>query len=108
MNYNQPAWTTVDKRLNAEPTLLDGRMVEYVAQMSGRLWSGGGTGTVMTGALIRIRPVAIVVHNGGETRSIQIGDSAHAASREIIVAAGMVSVFCVLIMLAARILTRWR
>ena len=107
MNNRQP-WTKVDRRLVTAPIPLGGRTVELVARLSGRLWAGDAATASHAGALVRIEPVALIVREGDETRSIPIEDPVRAPGKGLAVVAGAVSLGCMLIMFVAHRLSNRR
>jgi hypothetical protein len=107
MIENKQPWIKIEQRLTAEPIHRAGWTVQPVAQLVGWQWAGRGPTGGFAGALMRIRPLELIVHQDGAERTIPMVDPVNNGVRAILLTALMVSSFCWVVMFVAqRFITR--
>lgn len=86
---------TIDDELVGEPLRSGQRTIQPIARVTGRIAEGGNRRFHGGSAMLRIIPVAVLVHesNGTEYR-IPIGDETRAVLRGILIAAVLVAAVC--------------
>jgi hypothetical protein len=102
MAENKPVWTKVEERLTVGPIVIGARAIQPVAQAVGWRWAGGRNPAGFAGALVRIRPLEIIVHEGEEERTIPIADPEAEALRAIVFLGILVSLSCWFVMFVAQ------
>lgn len=109
MPETNPTPVKIDRRLVGDPIQIDGRSVQPVARLHGRLGSGGGPAGGGAGGMLRLEPVEVIVRQAdGVESTLALADPTAQALRAM--AGGAVAVAAMSIGLAvlARLLGRRR
>lgn len=91
MNETSPIPSRIDRRIVGEPLQVDGRTVQPVARLHGRLGSGGGPSGAIAGGQLRLDPVEVIVREAGGESTLILSDPTAAALRSMLVAAAAVA-----------------
>ena len=98
----QTSWyNKIDQRLVGPSATFGDRQIQPVAHLSGWQW-GNGRGANGGGAFVQLRPVAVLVHEHGATRTVPGVDPDRAPVRGRVWVAAFVMVFCGMVMAGAR------
>ncbi len=95
----------VDRRIEAEPLVVGGRRIQPVARLQGWALEGEEQGGSFVSRGGRLTPEEIQVTTGDVEEIVAIDDPLQEPIRAMAAAAALVSVVCVMIMLAARVVT---
>ncbi len=97
----------IDRRLVGEPIQIDGRSVQPVAHLHGRLGSGGGPAGGGAGGMLRLEPVEVIVRQAdGVESTVALPDPTAIALRSMARAAAAVALLSVVLSVLARVLRR--
>ena len=108
MGRNPMPPAKIDRRFEGEPVHVGDRTVQPVGRMTGKPIRAGGAQGGFSGVVARLQPIEIVVRQGDATQTIPIADPQKASLWGLVMAGLAVCVGCILIMLAARYLTKRR
>jgi uncharacterized spore protein YtfJ len=107
MPATAPTPSRIDRRLVGNPIQIDGRIVQPVARLRGRLGSGGSQTAGGAGGMLRLEPVEVIVRQAdGAESTVALRDPTAAALRGMAGAAVAVAVLSVILNVLARILRR--
>jgi uncharacterized spore protein YtfJ len=102
-----PTPTQIDRRLIGAPIQIDGRSVQPVARLHGRLGSGGSPAAGGAGGMLRLDPVELIVRQAdGAESTVALPDPTAEALRSMAGAAVAVAVLSIILNVLARLLRR--
>ena len=105
MKNQAPSGAKVDRRIEAEPFFVAGRRIQPIARLQGWALEGEEQGGSFVSQGGRLTPEEIQVTTGDVEEIVSIDDPLQEPIRAMAAAAAVVSVVCVMIMLAARVVT---
>ncbi len=107
MGNGAPSGAKVDRRIEAEPVEIGGWRILPVARLVGWELDGDPETSPFMSRVGRLTPVEVQIYSGEEQQEvISIEDPLQEPIRGILAASAVVSVVCMLIMLASQIVTR--
>jgi hypothetical protein len=110
MGNEAPSSTKVDKRIEGELLIFGGRRIQPVARLVGWEMDGDETTGSFVSRVGRLTPFEVRIDHGGEASEAQevisIEDPLLEPIRGILAVGALVSVVCILIMLAAQVVAR--
>ncbi len=101
MGKGAPSSTKVDRRIEGEPIVSGGRRIQPVARLVGWEMDGDERTGSFVSRVGRLTPLEVQVDHDGEQEVISIDDPLQEPLRGILAVGALVSVVCILIMLAA-------
>ncbi len=105
MKNQAPAGAKVDRRIEAEPLFVAGKRIQPIARLQGWAIEGRQSGGSFFSSGGRLTPEEIRIDTGATQEIISIGDPLQEPIRAMVAAGAIVSAVCILIMLAARVVT---
>jgi hypothetical protein len=99
---NRQARVNIDQRLSGKTLSLNERTIQPVAHARGWSWLGGDHQASYGGALVRVQPLQIIVHQGDSVHIIPVVDTEARSLRAIVLPALIVSLVCMLVMFVAQ------
>jgi hypothetical protein len=107
MPATAPTPSKIDRRLVGNPIQIDGRIVQPVARLHGRLGSGGSQAGGGAGGMLRLEPVAVIVRQAdGAESTVALPDPTAETLRGMAGAAVAVAALSVVLNVLARVLRR--
>jgi hypothetical protein len=107
MENGAPSGAKVDRRIEAEPIEINGWRIQLVARLVGWEVDGGSESSPFMSRVGRLMPAEVLIDSGeGQQEVISIEDPLQEPIRGILAVSAIVSVVCVLVMLATQIFTR--
>jgi hypothetical protein len=110
MGKEAPSSTKVDRRVEGEPLVFGGRRIQPVAHLVGWEMDGDERAGSFVSRVGRLTPLEVQIDHGGMQEGAQevisIDDPLQEPLRGILAVGALVSVVCILIMLAATVLAR--
>jgi hypothetical protein len=107
MPESTPSPTKIDRRLAGEPVQIDGRSVQVVARLRGRLGAGGNTQGSGAGGQFSVEPVEVIVREAdGAESTLALADPVAQALRAMAGSAMAVAAASIGLAVLARLLRR--
>ena len=100
MRGQTSSYYKIDQRLVGPLATFGDRQIQPVAQLSGWQW-GNGRAANGGGAIVQLRPVAVLVHEHGTTRTVPLVDPDRVPVSGLAWIAAFVMVFCWIVMTSA-------
>lgn len=107
MGNAAPSGAKVDRRIEAEPIEIGGKRIQPVARLVGWELDADPETSPFMSRMGRLTPLEVLIYSGEEQQEvISIEDPLQEPIRGILAASAVVSVICMLIMLASKIVIR--
>ena len=107
MSDTRPIPSKIDRRVVGDPIQIDGRTVQPVARVRGRIGAGGGSSAGGGGGMLRVEPVGVIVREAdGAESTLALTNPVAQALRGMAGVAAAVAVLSVAVTIVARLARR--